>query len=158
VALKPDGKSARTERVSFTRPAAERIAQVVRKVEAGDRNSKGLTFPRPVNVGGGGGGGGTPVRLAVYTATAAWFPFSPVFQLGGITTGTSTATVKTIQFVFPTQTATIDGIERTVAGGETALCVNNMAFLPTFTTVVTAATRVVIVARENDWWRLIGAQ
>jgi len=157
VALKPDGKSARTERVTFTRPAAERIAQVVRTVEHGDRDSKGLTFPRPVNVGGGGGGG-TPVRLAVYTATAAWFPFSPVFPFGGLPGQTSTASVKTIQFVFPTQTATINGIERTVAGGETALCVNNMVALPTFTTVATAATRVVIVAREDGWWRLIGAQ
>lgn len=41
-----DGKAARVEPVTFTRPAAERIAKVVRKVEAGDRNAKPLTFER----------------------------------------------------------------------------------------------------------------
>ena len=44
MAQKPDGKPARTERVTFTRPAAERIAKVVREVEAGDRDQAGLTF------------------------------------------------------------------------------------------------------------------
>jgi len=44
MAQKPDGKSAKTERVTFTRPAAERIAKVVREVEAGDRDQAGLTF------------------------------------------------------------------------------------------------------------------
>jgi hypothetical protein len=44
VAQKPDGKSARTERVTFTRPAAERIAKVVRAVEGGDRDTPGIYF------------------------------------------------------------------------------------------------------------------
>lgn len=42
----PDGKPAKTERVTFTRPAAERIAKAVRKVEQGDRDCVGLTFDR----------------------------------------------------------------------------------------------------------------
>jgi hypothetical protein len=44
VAQKPDGKAARTERVTFTRPAAERIAKVVRAVEGGDRDQPGITY------------------------------------------------------------------------------------------------------------------
>lgn len=43
-ARKPDGSSARTERVSFTRPAAERIAKVVRLIEQGDRTSRGPSW------------------------------------------------------------------------------------------------------------------
>lgn len=41
---RPDGKAARTERVTFTRPAAERIAKVVRTVEAGNKDSAALLF------------------------------------------------------------------------------------------------------------------
>lgn len=44
MAQRPDGKAAKTERVSFTRPAAERIAKVVRQVEAGDRDAGPLSF------------------------------------------------------------------------------------------------------------------
>lgn len=44
MAQSPDGKSASTERVTFTRPAAQRIARAVRFVEAGDRAQSGLTF------------------------------------------------------------------------------------------------------------------
>ena len=44
MAQKPDGKAARTERVTFTRPAAERIAKVVRHVEGGDRDQAGITY------------------------------------------------------------------------------------------------------------------
>lgn len=62
-ARKPDGGSARTERVSFTRPAAERIAKVVRTVEQGNRASAGLSFnPRAA----GGGGGGKVFRVCTF--------------------------------------------------------------------------------------------
>jgi hypothetical protein len=44
MANKPDGKAAKVERVTFTRPAAERIAKVVRAVEGGDRDCGPLTF------------------------------------------------------------------------------------------------------------------
>lgn len=44
MAQKPDGKAAGTERVTFTRPAAERIAKVVREVEGGDRDCGPMTF------------------------------------------------------------------------------------------------------------------
>jgi hypothetical protein len=63
MANKPDGKPARVDRVNFTRPAAERIAKVVRKVEQGDRGSAGLTFtPR-----GLGGSSGKPFRVCTYS-------------------------------------------------------------------------------------------
>jgi hypothetical protein len=41
---KADGKPAQVERMAFTRPAAERIAKVVRAVEAGDRDQPGITY------------------------------------------------------------------------------------------------------------------
>lgn len=44
MAQRPDGKAAKTERVSFTRPAAERIAKVVRAVESGNRDAGPLSF------------------------------------------------------------------------------------------------------------------
>jgi hypothetical protein len=51
--------------VNFTRPAAERIARVVRAVEGGNRDGTGPTFDRPWY----GGGGGSVVRLCKTTAT-----------------------------------------------------------------------------------------
>jgi len=65
VAQKPDGKSAKTDRVAFTRPAAERIARAVRKVEAGDRRGNALTFERI-----GVGSGKSCVRICTFTG--AW--------------------------------------------------------------------------------------
>lgn len=64
MAQKPDGKAARTERVTFTRPAAERIAKVVRTVEAGDRNGAALRFGTRVAASGG--------KLQLATFTGAW--------------------------------------------------------------------------------------
>ena len=66
MAQRPDGKPAKTERVVFTRPAAERISKVVRTVEAGDRDAAGLSFGRP----GGAGSGGSQLRTATFTG--AW--------------------------------------------------------------------------------------
>jgi hypothetical protein len=39
--------------VKFTRPAAQRIAKVVRTVEAGDRGQPGLRFDHPMPTGAG---------------------------------------------------------------------------------------------------------
>lgn len=64
MAQKPDGKPARVERVTFTRPAADRIAKVVREVEQGDRGAEPLTFRRF---------GGTPVPSVKHCRwTADW--------------------------------------------------------------------------------------
>jgi hypothetical protein len=65
VADKPDGKQ-RNERITFTRPAAERIAKVVRQVEGGDRDSSGLTFRRVPPQGDAG----KIFRIATFTG--AW--------------------------------------------------------------------------------------
>jgi hypothetical protein len=147
VAAKPDGKQ-RNERITFTRPAAERIAKVVRQVEGGDRDSSGLTFRR---VPPQAQGGGSEVRLAIYTATSSWFVLSP-FSIAA----TSTFNTKTIQFVFPTATAVVNSATVGVPGGPTAQCVNNMAFLPAITTVVTASITVITVMEEAGAWRLLG--
>ncbi len=65
MAQKPDGKSARTERVTFTRPAAERIAKVVRAVEGGDRDTPGIYF-------GSAPGAAGAKTFRVCTFTGAW--------------------------------------------------------------------------------------
>lgn len=62
---KPDGSPARTEKVVFTRPAAERIAAVVRTVEGGNRDGAALRFGAriaPKNVG----------QIRICTFTGAW--------------------------------------------------------------------------------------
>lgn len=54
------------ERVTFTKPAAERIGRVVRLVEAGDREAT----PWTVDVRAAGGlGQGTPLRLGTFTGS-----------------------------------------------------------------------------------------
>lgn len=83
MAQKPDGKPVQVERVTFTRPAAERIAKAVRHVEAGDRDCGPLTFGRS--------GGGGPYRLSVATFTGAW----------------ATGEYKTVTLVNSTNTASV---------------------------------------------------
>jgi hypothetical protein len=62
MAQKPDGKPAKTDRVTFTRPAAERIAKVVRTVEGGDRDQPGITYGSAP-----GGVAGKTFRVATFT-------------------------------------------------------------------------------------------
>jgi hypothetical protein len=135
MAQKPDGKPARTERVTFTKPAAERIAKVVRAVEGGDRDTGPLTFGARMS----SPPAGTSVKLAYYTASADWVAVSPPGA-------TNTSNTKTVQFCFPTATPF-----------QTALCVNHMAPLPLRTTVATLAVQIVVMAKDAGQWRLIGA-
>lgn len=65
MAQKPDGKPAKSVAVTFTRPAAERIAHVVRTVERSGRDTKGPVWS-PRMEGGGGGG----IRLCTFSG--AW--------------------------------------------------------------------------------------
>ena len=58
------GQAAGKSFVSFSRPAAQRIAKAVRTVEAGDRNQPGLTFDHPMP------GGGKVFRVCTFTG--AW--------------------------------------------------------------------------------------
>lgn len=62
MAKKADGKPAGTERVTFTSGAADRIAKVVRTVEAGDRDCGPLTFGARV-----GGVSGKVFRICTFT-------------------------------------------------------------------------------------------
>jgi hypothetical protein len=71
VAKRPDGKAAKAERVTFTRPAAERIGKVVRIVESGDRGAEGLSFTAI----GNGGNSGKHIRICTFTG--AWPIGSP---------------------------------------------------------------------------------
>jgi hypothetical protein len=64
MAKKPDGKPASVERVSFTRPAAERIGKAVRQVEAGHRDLG------PIEWGPRGGPAGKVFRVCTFTG--AW--------------------------------------------------------------------------------------
>lgn len=56
-----------TTRVTFTRPAAERIASVVRTVERGDRDQSALKFGRPVPADASGGGAASAIRIGTFT-------------------------------------------------------------------------------------------
>lgn len=78
---KPDGSPARTERVTFTKPAAERIAKVVRTVEAGDRDCGPLTFGARV-----GGVSGKVFRVATFTGAWSKNTLKSVTFLGVTTT------------------------------------------------------------------------
>ena len=60
MAQKPDGKPAKSVAVTFTRPAAERIAHVVRTVERSGRDTRGpVSNPRME--------GGRAIRLCTFT-------------------------------------------------------------------------------------------
>jgi hypothetical protein len=58
------GQGAGKSFVSFSRPAAQRIAKAVRVVEAGNRNQPGLTFDHPMP-----GGGQALIRTATFTGS-----------------------------------------------------------------------------------------
>jgi hypothetical protein len=66
MAKKPDGASAGTQRVTFTKPAAERIGKAVRLVEAGDRDLG------PLEWGPRGVGGSSSKVFRVATVSGAW--------------------------------------------------------------------------------------
>ena len=102
MAQKPDGKPARTERVTFTKPAAERIAKVVRAVEGGDRDAGPLTF-------GNRGVGGNPKAFRVCTFTGAW----SISDTKTVTFKNQTATPNTVSavnlfFPFPAPASATD--------------------------------------------------
>lgn len=80
MADRPDGKAARTERVTFTRPAAERIASVVRKIEQGNRDCGPLTFDRV------GGAPALSLRLATFTGNWETGTFKTVTLSGSTAT------------------------------------------------------------------------
>lgn len=105
---RPDGSSARTKRVAFTKSSAERIARVVRKVEAGNRGAQPLRFEPRI-----GGGGGSTFRMAAFTG--AWE--IDTFKTVTVYDSTQTLNVNNILFPVPvlsddTQTPTFCAIAK----------------------------------------------
>lgn len=83
MAQRPDGKAAKTEAVSFTRPAAERIAKTVRLVEAGNRDAGGISYG---------------------SKDAGFFPAAKVFRIATFTGEWAKNTDKTVTFKYQTTT------------------------------------------------------
>jgi hypothetical protein len=84
------GQAAGKSFVSFSRPAAQRIAKAVRTVEAGDRNQPGLTFDHPQF-------GATGKLFRICTFTGAWSKNSAkVVTFRGITSTPNTAVAQNI--------------------------------------------------------------
>lgn len=114
MAQKPDGKPARTERVTFTRPAAERIAKVVRTVEGGDRDTG------PLNFGARGVGGVSAKVFRICTYTGAWSIGSSKTVSFKYQTATPN-TVSATNLFFPiTNTATANARDCAIAKDGTA--------------------------------------
>jgi hypothetical protein len=144
VPQKPDGKRP-SDRITFTRGAAERISEVVRTVELGNRDGQPLRFQK-VPCGSLGGS----VRLAIYTASQVW-------SVASYTAATNAGNTKTIQFAFPLETQQSGTNVITVSAGATAKCVNHFAIIAPFATSATTQQRIVVM-KEAGMWRLIGAQ
>jgi hypothetical protein len=105
-AQKPDGKSG-GQRVSFTRQGADRIARVVRTVEAGDKKGNALTF-------------GNRFRPKVEAA-------GDIFRVAAFTGSWSVDSTKTIEFIDPIYsgaTATAINYFCGIAGGEVGVARN----------------------------------
>jgi hypothetical protein len=79
------GQAAGRQFVSFTRSAAQRIAKVVRTVEAGNRTQPGVEYDHPIY-----GGGQAAIRSATFTGS--WDIGSPKTVSFKYITGTANAT------------------------------------------------------------------
>lgn len=90
------GQGAGKSFVSFSRPAAQRIAKAVRVIEAGDRNQTGLTFDHPVP--------SAVAKLKLATFTGNW----------------QTGTYKTVTLQGSTNTASVYNWCNPAVGGDTA--------------------------------------
>jgi hypothetical protein len=151
MATKPDGSAARTERVTFTKPAAERIAKVVRAVEGGDRDAGPLTFGARI-----GGASGKVFRICTYTG--AW----SIGDAKAVTFKYATATPNTVSatnLFFPvTNTATTSARDCAIAKDGTAwflidvkLAERTAVFVgSTATIVAVASTASAIVASSTQ--------
>jgi hypothetical protein len=94
MAKKPDGKPASVDRVSFTRPAAERIGKAVRQVEAGNRDLG------PLEWGPRGGAAGKLFRVCTFTG--AWaINASKTVTFRGVTSTPNTASATNLFLALP---------------------------------------------------------
>lgn len=132
MAQKPDGKPARTERVTFTRPAAERIAKAVRTVEGGDRDTGPLTF--------GTRASGSVKLFRICTYTGAWsIGDSKTVTLKYQTTTPNTVSATNLFFPI-TNTATANSKDCAIAKDGTAWFLVDVRAAVTATSVVTDIT------------------
>ena len=143
MAQKPDGKPARTERVTFTKPAAERIAKVVRAVEDGDRDAGPLSFGVRMSTPGG-----SPIVLAKFTGSSAWLRMTARQCL-----------------LFPTSTDTASTTPLYVGAfaGQTVTAVSLMFSMPGFTGATTLANyttlgRYVMLSKVNGVYQVIAGE
>jgi hypothetical protein len=136
MARKPDGKPASVDRVSFTRPAAERIGKAVRQVEAGDRDLG------PIEWGPRGGGAASKV-FRVCTFTGAWSintAKTVTFRNVTSTPNTVSATNEIIDLPAPKSTST----SRVVNIGKDGTAWYLVSFqLATATAVLASATQTI---------------
>ena len=79
------GQAAGRQFVSFTRPAAQRIARVVRTVEAGNRTQPGVEYDHPIY-------GGSPATIRTATFTGSWSIGSTKNVMFKYISGTANAT------------------------------------------------------------------
>jgi hypothetical protein len=102
MAKKPDGKPAAVDRVSFTRPAAERIGKAVRQVEAGDRDCGPIEWgPR------GGAASGKVFRICTFTGSWA-INTAKTVTFRNVTTTPNTASAMNLFTEFTQTTATVN--------------------------------------------------
>jgi hypothetical protein len=141
MAQKPDGKPARTERVTFTKPAAERIAKVVRAVEGGDRDAGPLTF----GYRAAPGGGGSPIVLAKFTGSSAWIKMS---------------TKQCLLFPTSTNTASTTPLYMGTFAGQTVTAVSMLFSIPGFTgnTSVTTNGVYVFLTKVNGVYQVVQSE
>lgn len=143
MAQKPDGKPARTERVTFTRPAAERIAKAVRTVEGGDRDCGPLTFGARV-----GGVSGKVFRICTYTG--AW----SIGDSKTVSFKYQTATPNTVSatnLFFPiTNTATASARDCAIAKDGTAWFLIDVRLAERTAVFVTSTSQGIVVSSTQS--------
>ena len=132
-AQRPDGRNS-GQRVSFTRQGADRIARVVRTVEAGDKKGNGLTFSprlRPIPQAGD----------------------SDIFRIAAFTGSWNVDSTATIEFIDPVHsnaTATAINYFCGIAGGEVGVAKNasNVWHLVSWEMQEVCTTRVIDIEVE----------
>lgn len=132
-AQRPDGRNS-AQRVSFTRQGADRIARVVRTVEAGDKKGTGLSFSprlRPIPQGGD----------------------SDIFRVAAFTGSWSVDSTATIEFIDPVHsnaTATAINYFCGIAGGEVGVAKNasNVWHLVSWEMQEVCTTRIIDIEVE----------
>jgi hypothetical protein len=146
MAQKPDGKPARTERVTFTKPAAERIAKVVRAVEGGDRGAGPLSF-------GNRGVSGNPKAFRVATFTGAW----SINDTKTVTFRNQTATPNTVSAVnlfFPFSAASNATTDCAIAKDGAAWYLIDVPFEEATAVFVGATTTGIVVSSTQSTSRV----